>query len=167
MSSEYAAFFLNSKSSIVLLECIELIHPNFSQTHRVVRNMTDGVTVKHEDAIDYAYTYYPLKITRQGEIGDLDYGLQIEFGDLGGNLQLELDSVAANQGFDTKPVCKMRSYRSDDLTKPLHGPLTLEVNELAFNQDGAQFDAVAPLQNQRASGKIYTLNDFPMLRGFL
>ena len=108
-----------------------------------------------------------MKITKNGSVGDLDYGLQIEFGDLGGNLQLELDLVAANNGFDTKPVCKMRGYRSDDLSKPIHGPLTLEVNELAFNKDGAQFDAVAPYQNQSSTGRLYTLNQFPMLRGFL
>lgn len=167
MSRDYAQFFLNSKSSIVLIECIELTHPDFSQTHRVVRNVTAGVTVTHEDSIAYSYVYYPLKITRNGSIGDLDYGLQIEFGDLGGNLQLELDLIASNNGFDTKPVCKMRGYRSDDLSKPIHGPLTLEVNELAFNKDGAQFDAVAPYQNQSSTGRLYTLNQFPMLRGFL
>lgn len=165
--TDYARFFLNSRSSIVLVECIELIHPDFSQTHRVVRNVTEGVFVTHEDDIEYEYVYYPLKISKQGTLEDLDFGLQIEFGDLGGNLQLEIDGIAAASGFQVKPICIARSYRSDDLTTPLYGPLTLEVNELAFNREGAQFDAVAPFQNQSSTGRIYTLNQFPMLRGLL
>lgn len=167
MERDYVEFFLNSKSSIVLVECIELIHPNFSETYRVVRNATRGITVRHEDDIDYDYIYYPLKIDRQGSLEDLDYGLQIEFGDLGNNLQKEVDIIAANDGFATKPQCVLRMYRSDDLTKPIHGPLFLEVNELAFNNEGAQFDAVAPLKNISATGELYDLNRFPMLRGFL
>ena len=167
MDTKYIEFFLNSKSSVVLLECIELIHPDFSQTHRVVRNATRGVTVTHEDTFEYEYVYYPLKIDRNGTLNDLDFGLQIEFGDLGGNLQLEIDAVSNADGFETKPICVLRGFRSDDLSQPIHGPLILEVNELSFNRDGAQFDAIAPRKNLTASGELYDLNRFPMLRGFL
>lgn len=166
-TTDYIQFFLNSRSSVVLIECIELIHPDFSQTHRVVRNVTNGVQVEHEDELFYDYIYYPLKVTRKGTLEDLDYGLQIELGDLGGNLQREVDDISAADGFQIKPICVMRGYRSDDLTKPIHGPLRLEVNELAFNREGAQFDAVAPFQNQTSTGRLYTLNQFPMLRGLL
>lgn len=168
MNQEYIEFFLNSKSSIVLVECIELIHPNFSQTHRVVRNATRGIEVRHtEDDEWYDYTYYPLKIERNGSLEDLDFGFRIDLGDLGGNLQLEVDRIANADGFQTKPRCVFRGYRSDDLTNPIEGPLELEVVELAFNADGAQFDAVAPYKNISSTGEIYELNRFPMLRGFL
>lgn len=168
MNQQHIEFFLNSKSSIVLVECIELIHPNFSQTHRVVRNATRGIEVRHStDDTWYDYTYYPLKIERNGSLEDLDFGFRIDLGDLGGNLQLEVDRIANSDGFQIKPRCVFRGYRSDDLTNPIEGPLELEVVELAFNSDGAQFDAVAPYKNISSTGEIYELNRFPMLRGFL
>lgn len=168
MNQQHIEFFLNSKSSVVLVECIELIHPNFSQTHRVVRNATRGIEVRHPiDDEWYDYTYYPLKVERNGSLEDLDFGFKIDLGDLGGNLQLEVDRIADSDGFQTKPRCVFRGYRSDDLTSPIEGPLELEVTELAFNSDGAQFDAVAPYKNISSTGEIYELNRFPMLRGFL
>lgn len=167
MNNNYVEFFLNSKSSIVLLECIELIHPNFSQTHRVVRNATHGVTVTHEDEVEAEYVYYPLRIQPSKSEGDLDYSLEIEFGDLGGRLQAELDGIREADGFQIKPTCIMRGYRSDNLQSPIQGPLVLEVNEISFNYEGAQFEANAPFKNIGSTGEIYSLNRFPMLRGFL
>lgn len=167
MGNDYISFFLNSKSSIVLIECIELIHPDFSIAHRVVRNATRGVTVTHENGTDFDYVYYPLSIETQSSTGDLDFGLNIEFGDLEGNLQMEMDLLSTSDGFQKKPKCVMRGYRSNDLSKPIHGPLVLEVNELSFTSEGAQFEAIAPYKNVGATGEVYDLNRFPMLRGFL
>lgn len=164
--SQYSQFFLNSKSSIVLVECVELIHPGFSRTHRVVRNVTAGVTVTHENSLMYAYTYYPLKIRQKGSLDDLDFGIEIEFGDLDGLLQAEIATLS-DFGLDEKPICKFRQYRSDNYSLPIYGPLILEVNELAFTKEGAQFEAVAPFRNVSSTGELYTLNRFPMLRGLL
>lgn len=164
---KYIEFFLNSDSSIVELECLELIHPNFSAVHRVVRNAVHGVTVTHEDGFNYEYVYYPLSIRRQGSLEDLDFGLQIELGDLGGLLQKEVDGIAASGGFQTKPTCNIRRYRSDDLSAPMHDAQRLTIEELAFNVDGAQFDAIAPFKNVSSTGELYDLNRFPQMRGFL
>ena len=168
MDSKYVEFFLNSKSSIAVLECIEISHPNFSQTHRVVRNATRGITVRHsDDDTWYHYTFYPLRISRNGSLEDLDFGFQIDLGDLEGRLQQEVGLIHNSGGFLIKPTCVFRGYRSDNLEEELEGPLTLEVTELAFNYEGAQFEAVAPYKNISSTGELYDLNRFPMLRGFL
>ena len=166
VDSKYIEFFLNSNSSVVELQCIELSHPNFSQTHRVVRNNLSGATVTHEDGLDYEYAYYPLSVRFSSSREDLDFGVEIEFGDLEGNLQDEMDTIWAADGFTVKPTCVVRHYRSDDLSEPIFGPLNLVVEELAFNYQGAQFDAVAPFKNLSSTGRIYNLNDFKMMRGF-
>lgn len=46
--SEYSEFFLNSPSTVVQLETLEISHPHFTKTYRVVRNATQGVTVDVE-----------------------------------------------------------------------------------------------------------------------
>lgn len=158
---------MNSKSSVVLVECLELLHSEFSTPHRVVRNVTAGVTVTHEDEAFYNYVYYPLQIRQKGSLDNLDYGLSVQIGDLGGLLQDELDLIAINDGFGEKPVCKFRQYRSDDLTTIVNGPLILEVNELGFTKEGAQFEPVAPYRNVSSTGRLYTITDFPMIKGLL
>lgn len=165
--TDYAEFFLNSKSSVVQLETIEISHPNFTQTYRVVRNAVEGITATLEDSQVVDFVYYPLNIESSGVKDDLDQILKITLGDLGEILPTELDQVASNSGFGTKPIIKYRIYRSDDLTRPLFGPITLEVSSFGFTAEGVTFEAGAPSININKTGEIYTLERFPMLRGFL
>ena len=163
----YAEFFLKSKSSVVQLETLEISHPNFTKVYRVVRNAVQGVTVTLENTSTATFDYYPLKIENAGVRDDLDQVLSISLGDLGEVLPKELDEVSSNDGFGTKPVVIYRTYRSDDLTRPLFGPVTLEVVSFAFNREGSSFEAKAPSLNINKTGEIYKLDRFPMLRGFL
>jgi len=163
----YVEFFLNSKSTIVQFETIEISHPNFSQTYRIVRNKTDHLTAFLETGIEVTFLYYPLKISQRETVDDLDYGITIELGDLGEILPTEIDRIAAAGGFHTKPICKYRTYRSDDLSGPMVGPITLEIQSISFDKFGAKFDVTAPRFNVSGTGLVYKLDDFPMLRGAL
>lgn len=165
--SKYAEFFLNSKSSVVQLETLEIIHPNFTKTYRVVRNAVEGVTVTLENGNSATFDYYPLQIENAGVRDDLDQSIKINLGDLGEVLPKELDEVSSNDGFGIKPIVIYRTYRSDDLSRPLFGPVTLEVSAFAFNREGSAFEAKAPSLNINKTGEIYSLDRFPMLRGFL
>lgn len=163
----YAEFFLNSKSSVVQLELLEISHPHFTQTYRIVRNSVEGVTVALEDGRNYFFRYYPLKIEAMTAKDDLDQALTINLGDLGEVLPKELDEVSSNDGFGMKPTVVYRTYRSDDLSRPLFGPIMLEVESFAFNREGSTFEAKAPSLNINKTGELYKLDRFPMLRGFL
>ena len=161
-------FFFDSQASIAELELIELSHPNFSQTYYVVRNAIKGVTVTLETGTVQLFEYYPLAIEASTVREDLDYIIKMKFGDLGEVIPKELDLLAgAANGFQTKPLLLYRTYRSDELTVPMYGPLRLEVAEFNFVKDGAEFEAKAPLLNINRTGEVYTLDRFPMLRGFL
>lgn len=164
---DYAAYFLNSRSSIVELETIELSHPNFTQTYFCVRNAPRGLTAKLETGVSVDFQYYPMQIQNKGAKNDLDSGLTISFGDLGEVLPKELDSVSSANGFNVKPVILYRTYRSDDLSAPMFGPMKLEVATFAFSQQGATFDAAAPALNLTSTGELYAIDRFPMLRGLL
>lgn len=165
--SDYSEYFLNSRSSVVLLELIEVSHVNFSQTYRVVRNAIQGVTVTLETAVVASFVYVPMKITPSSSHDDLDCAYKFEFGDLGDILATELDNVSLADGFNTKPTIVYRAYRSDVLTSPLYGPINLEITSIDFTKTGATFEAKAPTLNVARTGEIYSLSKFPMLRGCL
>ncbi|MBU0801716.1 MAG: DUF1833 domain-containing protein [Alphaproteobacteria bacterium] len=165
--TNYAEFFLKSKSSVVQLETLEISHPDFTKVYRIVRNAVQGVTVALENSSLATFDYYPLKIENAGIRNDLDQSITINLGDLGEVLPKELDEVSSNNGFSTKPTVVYRTYRSDDLSRPLFGPVVLEVTTFAFNREGSSFEAKAPSLNITKTGEVYKIDRFPMLRGFL
>lgn len=165
--SAYSEFFLNSRSSIIQIETLEISHPDFTKTYRVQRNIKEGVTVTLETLEVFLFEYYPLRISSSESRDNLDCSFKIALGDLGETLPAELDAIAVADGFSTKPTVKYRTYRSDALTVPLFGPLLLEVTAIAFSKDGASFEAKAPSLNVNRTGETYQLDRFPMLRGFL
>lgn len=78
-----------------------------------------------------------------------------------------LISTEPKPGTYTKPIVLYRTYRSDDLTQPLAGPYAFEVNNISFKKEGALLACSAHKLNQSATGEIYTLDRFQMLRGFI
>src|SRR3990172_2879056 len=103
MTTTYAEFFLNSKSSVVQLELLEILHPNFTKVYRIVRNAVQGVSAKLETGITEDFAYYPLKVENAGARDDLDQAITVTLGDLGEVLPKELDEIASNNGFGIKP----------------------------------------------------------------
>ncbi|EHU1263600.1 hypothetical protein A2J51_RS19420, partial [Acinetobacter baumannii] len=84
MDNEYAKFFFNRKVDIYQLECIELSHPSFMNTYRVVRNDDRGVYVQHNEGEGQVlYEYLPMTIQRSGMLGDLDQTLTVSISGLG------------------------------------------------------------------------------------
>lgn len=164
---DYAEFFLNSKSSVVQLELLEISHPNFTQTYRIVRNSVEGLTVVLETGETAFFSYYPLQIEIGSTRDNMDQMININLGDLGEILPKEFDEIRNANGFGVKPTVKYRTYRSDDLTEPMLGPVFLEVESFAFNSEGASFEAKAPSLNVVRTGELYKFDRFPMLRGFL
>lgn len=164
--SKYSEFFLNSKSSVIQYELLEISHPDFSKTYRVIRNNTEGLTVTLEGE-EQTFDYYPLKVTPAGSREDLDFAIRVDLGDLGEVLPEELDAVASADGYEVKPTVKYMLYSSDDLTAPMLGPFTLEVTAFSFTREGASFEAKAPSLNVSRTGETYQILRFPTLKGFL
>jgi hypothetical protein len=165
--SAYSQFFLGSKRSVAQIECLEISHPNFSTTYRVVRNYSGGISVYHENGQQYAYIYYPLKIQRQSMSNDLDSSIQVTLGDLGDIISSEWDRVVAADNTSVKPTVNFRVYRSDDLSAPIFGPIVYEIPAFAFTNTNSTFTAQAPRLNINTTGEIYSLDRFPGLRGCL
>lgn len=164
---DYVDFFLAAPARVVKIECLEISHSQFSQVYRVVRNVTAGVAVTHEDGQQYFYQYYPLKIENIGARNDLDSGFSVTLGDLGEIMAKEIGNVMQGDAKLEKPAVLYRAYRSDILTRPMEGPRKLQIKDTSYNMEGATFEAKAQSLNINRTGELYTFDRFPSLRGFL
>lgn len=165
--SELSEYFLGSQKSVVLLETLEITHPDFSTVYRIVRNAVGGITATVEGGLVRNFFYYPTRITKGARADDLNFSIQADFGELGEIVPQELDAIRLADGFGVKPTVKYRSFRSDDLSAPLDGPYILEAEQFACDAFTCSFVASAPQLNFLGTGEIYTLARFPMQRGFL
>lgn len=162
--SNYTSFFLNAKGGLIQLECIEISHSSFEKPFRYVRNDTSGITVTHEDGLDYTYEYQVLEIQRSNVTNDIDQVMNITFADADDTFTKAMQNITTTE----RPSFKYRSYRDDDLTAPMVIIQTLEITSM--NKDGSgyiTFEAKAPELNSVKTGEIYTLDRYPLLRGTL
>ena len=162
-------YFFKDPPATVKLQLIEITHPNFSTTYRVVNTPSPHpIEVTHEDLTGpHEYTYVPVEIRTMGSKGDMDQELEVTFGDLGEILPTEIENVVEANGMQTKPTLVYREYLSTDLTAPVFGPFTLLINYIAFNKTGATFTAKPLAFNRGRTGEVYDVGRFPMLRGFV
>ncbi|MFV5641983.1 DUF1833 family protein [Acinetobacter pittii] len=166
MDNEYAKFFLNRKVDIYQLECIELSHPSFLNTYRVVRNDDRGVYVQHKEGSgQFYYEYLPLTIQRSGMLGDLDQTLTVSVSGLGDILPDEFERVLEGQYADVKPTVNYRLYSSDNLNTPIHYLLGLQLAGVSMNNKAVTFKAESPRLNTSKTGDTFSLDRFSGLKG--
>jgi hypothetical protein len=161
--SIYSEFFLNSKANVVQLETLEISHSAFSQTYYLIRNATQGITATDEDDNERFFEYCPMTLDAPEPKDDLDQILTVTLGDLGSIVAKEIKNVLAANAANEFPVCKYRTFRSDNLDAPLFGPLVLEIRKVPMKQGGASFQAKAPSLNTTRTGERYSIERFPML----
>lgn len=134
----------------------------------MVRNHLKGVTVTIEDGSQKHFDYIPMAIKAGTTRETLDSYYDVTLGDLGEYIPAEIDRIEAADMSDVKPKVVYREYRSDNLGEILYGPIRLEVSSMTPNADGTtSFRAEAPKLNLTGTGRIYSITDFPSLRGFL
>ena len=76
-------FHLDSVSSVVLLETLEISHSLWPAPIRIVTNHPDGISVTLENGQPTTFEFIPLLIQRGNTSDDLDQTLNITVGDLG------------------------------------------------------------------------------------
>lgn len=165
--SDLLGYFLNSKTSVIQYELIEISHSSFSQVFYFVRNAINGLVVTLENSVEQEFIYLPMTVKRNGNRNNLDYGIDISLGDLDELVLDELELVFQADTFSEKPNLKYRTYRSDDLSSPMDGPIKLEIDSFAFTGDGNFFSAKPPATKVNATGQIYSFDRFETLRGLI
>ena len=164
--SDYVAFFLNTQSSVIAIDCIEISHPSFQSTLYFVRNIADGITLTHEDNSSHHYIYQPMKIDRNNVSNDLEQTMQITIADIDDSFINAIKNIRHSAYPRVKPKIKYRLYRDDDLSSPVVSLQTLEIANVSKDKSGnVSFEGKAPELNSVKTGKTYGVEDFPMLRG--
>lgn len=163
MREDYIRFFLDGRRDAAEIETLEITHPNFSRVYYIVRNVTDGISVKHENGLEYFHEYYPLSVQGEGASDDLDFALSVNLGDLNEIISGEISNLLAADGFGENPKVIYRGYRSDTW-EIMNGPLVLEATDISYNGEGSTFTAGAPRINRSGTGRRYDFNLFPALR---
>lgn len=160
--TELADFFFTAPPAAVRFQLLEISHPSFSTTYRIVRNSPGGVYVNHEDeAFPTFYQYLPLKLEEIGSENNLDQSLNITVGDLGELIPTEIELANAANTMGTKPTLVYREYRSDDVViAGVEGgdwifdgvDDQVSMGGLAFDQDRTDTFSVAAWINVTAAG---------------
>ena len=155
-------FFLNVQGGFVLLDLIEISHPDLSEPMRFVRNDRFGITVKHEDGLEYEYEYQAFEVKRSATNRTLDQEISITFADFDDAFMKALKKT--NRLIE--PHFKYRQYRDDDLDDPVIVIQTLEITDVNKDASGfVTFDAKAVQLNNVKTGEVYTVENCPLLRG--
>jgi hypothetical protein len=114
-----AEFLFTSSTSSIQLQLIEIYHPDFTQTYRIIKNKISTaatVLVAHDDlTAPVDYTYYPVQIKCLGTTNSLDQKLEVTFGDLGQILPAEVARLRTRNGSRIKPTLTYREYDSSIL----------------------------------------------------
>ncbi|OTG85521.1 hypothetical protein B9T31_12075 [Acinetobacter sp. ANC 4558] len=158
---DYTSFFLNSSGGVVQLECIEISHPSFTKTFRYVRNDEDGVKIGKD-----VYQYQPMSIKRANVTNDLEQRLSITLADMEDEFSDAIDNILLSTSSRVKPKLVFKMYRDDDLSAPMNEIQTLEIATISGDSTGlVTFEAQAPELNAIKTGRLFTFEDYPLLRG--
>lgn len=156
---DYVAFYLNNSNQVVALECIEMSHSSFEKSLCFVRNDTEGI-----DAGGIWYEYKPMSIQRSNVSSDLDQKISVTIEDFDSAIFARFKNIDGNTL--KKPNLHFRIYRDDDLSTPLLEYHALEIVSVSKDGSGViTFDAQAPVLNSVKTGQVYTVEEYPLLRG--
>lgn len=164
----YVDYFFGAPRSTAELETIEISQPSFSQVWRLQSKYREGLWARLESGEMVFFQYVPLLLKLLEDRGTLDFGISVTVGDLGEILPDEIQRARVAGTLRTSPPRVVhRTYRSDNLERPMFGPIVLQAQPITRSRDGAQFDAAAPQGNVSKTGMLYRTDLFLMLRGFL
>lgn len=159
--SDYTAFFLDASAGIVLLECVEISHPSFSQVFRYVKNDIDGITAEGN-----FFDYQAMSIKRSNVSNDLEQKMSLTIADMQDELSNAIRGIRTSDYANVRPSFKFKIFRDDDLSNAMVTLQTLEIATVSKDSDGlVTFDAKAPSLNDVGTGVVYSIEDFPLLRG--
>jgi hypothetical protein len=162
----YINFFSNAGRDEIMVQTIELSHPNFSQTYALQNVSYSPITVTTENG-SLVCQPCPMDIKRLNSSADLEQNLSVTIGDVGTIISEEILRVMQADGNLTKPVCKYRAYSSKDLATIVLGTFVLEVQDVSPTEEGSVLNIAPPNLNAAGTGEVYDDTEIPMLKGFI
>jgi len=163
---------LDSSPSIAALETLEISHSLWPMPIRIVTNHADGIDAMLETGEVVNFEFAPLLINKGTTSDDLDQNLNITLGDLGEIVPPLIKQIRASDS-DEYPQVIYRQYAYDVATmsfakdKPIDIIKGLFVEQKSRDHQATTFEAKTPDKNTVATGRSYTPEDYPDLKGLL
>lgn len=167
-NDQWVDFFFGAPLSTAELLTLQISQPDFSKVWYFQVHFREGFWAGLESGEQVFFEYVPFALKLLEDRGNLDFGMTVTLGDLGEILPDEIQRAREAGSLRTSPPRVVyRSYRSDDMDRPMFGPVVLQARTITRSPEGSQFDATAPQVNVSKTGRVYRSDEFPMLRGFL
>ena len=163
---------LDSSPSIASLETLEISHSLWPTPIRIVTNHADGIDAMLETGEVVNFEFAPLLINKGTTSDDLDQNLNITLGDLGEIVPPLIKKIRASDS-DEYPQVIYRQYAYDVASmsfakdKPIDIIKGLFVEQMSRDHQATTFEAKTPDKNTVATGRSYTPEDYPDLKGLL
>ena len=160
---------LDSSPSIASLETLEISHSLWPTPIRIVTNHADGIDAMLETGEVVNFEFAPLLINKGTTSDDLDQSLNITLGDLGEIVPPLIKQIRAADS-DEYPQVIYRQYAYDVATmsfakdKPIDIIKGLFVEQMSRDHQATTFDAKTPDKNTVATGRLYTIEEYPDLK---
>jgi len=168
ITEEYTDFFFGASRRVAEIRTLEISQPSFSQVWRLQSSYREGLWARLESSELVFFQYVPMVLRQLEDRGSLDFGMNVMLGDLGEILPDEIQRARSAGTLRTSPPTVVhRSYRSDNLNRPMFGPIVLRAQPITRSPEGAQFDATAPYGNISKTGMLYRPDLFSALWGFV
>ncbi len=166
MATDSISFHLEASDQVIGYDTLALSHPGFPQVYYMVRNANPSLTATLETGETVTFNRVPTELEWKGERDDLDVSLDIRLGDVGEIAAAEIESLRLAGLLLAKPTLTYRSFRSDDLSAPMDGPISLQVSTPNVTAEGATFTAEVQRLNTSGSGQRFTTARFVMMKAF-
>jgi hypothetical protein len=161
-------YFFGAPARTAELKTLTISQPDFTQVWRLQSHYREGFWARLETGEQVFFQYVPMLLKPLADRGTLDFGMTVTLGDLGEILPSEIQRAREAGTLRTSPPrVEYRSYRSDNIERPMFGPITLQAPTITRTVSGAQFDATPPPVNVNKTGMLFRPDLYPMLRGFL
>ncbi|MBO1529658.1 DUF1833 family protein [Psychrobacter sp. F1192] len=163
---------LDSSPSIALLETLEVSHSLWSEPIRIVTNHADGVDAMLETGEVVSFEFAPLIINKGMTSDDLDQNLNITLGDLG-EIVPPLIKQIRDAASDEFPQVTYRAYAFNTASmtfakdKPIDIIKGLNIEQMSRDHQATTFDAKTSDKNTVKTGRPYSLDEYPDLKGLL
>ena len=160
---------LDSSPSIASLETLEISHSLWPTPIRIVTNHADGIDAMLETGEVVNFEFAPLLINKGTTSDDLDQNLNITLGDLGEIVPPLIKQIRASDS-DEYPQVIYRQYAYDVASmsfakdKPIDIIKGLFVEQMSRDHQATTFDAKTPDKNTVATGRLYTIEEYPDLK---
>lgn len=158
-------FLFSAPQNVRTIQTVQISHSYMSQDWFLWREPYEG-TIITEDYESGLCRPCNIAVEIAGTPAHLDqvFRFGIDTTDSTDLFREELDRIP--MGTDEPIVLTYREYLSDDLTEP-QAIARLQAESVVWNRGAALINAASPRFNVLSTGRLYTVRDIPMLRGFI